>query len=294
MIDVLRQKRGSMLDNYCAQLGALAERRHTELALVAAKEQAEISARLANQAMLQAQETERAKTKFLANMTHELRTPLNAIIGFSEIIEAAPPGSGADHTEYAKYIHDAGLHLLSIVNFVLELARIEAGKLELDEQIAPLDEVLQAAVRAVRPMAEAKSIEINGDATIGGCVQIDPGRMKQIFVNLLSNAIKFSKGGSRVDVAARLAGDHLVVAISDTGIGIPEDHLERVLEPFGQIEDHLTRQSDGAGLGLPLARALVRAHGGELVLNSRVGVGTTAEVRLPRSRVRQQQNFSDG
>jgi signal transduction histidine kinase len=286
MIYAPRQKRGSLLDGYCLQLGVLVERRHTELALVAAKEQAEEAARLANEAMMQAQEAERAKTKFLANMTHELRTPLNAIIGFSEIIQNGQDQPKTDFPEYATYIHDAGIHLLGIVNGVLDLARIEAGKLDLDEQVVPLEEVVSAALRAVRPTAEAKPIEIVCAQQICDLVFIDPGRMKHVLVNLLSNAIKFTEPGGRVETQVRHEGVHLIISITDNGMGIPSEHLQRVLEPFGQVEDHLTRQSEGAGLGLPIARALVALHGGELALISTLGSGTRVEVRLPRSRIR--------
>jgi signal transduction histidine kinase len=286
MIFAPRQKRGSLLDGYCLQLGILVERRHTELALVAAKEQAETAARLATEALLQAQEADRAKTKFLANMTHELRTPLNAIIGFSEIIQNAQDQPKADYPEYAKYIHDAGIHLLGIVNGVLDLARIEAGKLDLDEQVVPLDEVIRTAMRTMRPAAEAKPIEIICQPQIKELVFIDPGRITHVFVNLLSNAIKFTEPGGRVAINVGCEGTCLTVSITDTGVGIPSEHLEKVLEPFGQVEDHLTRQSEGAGLGLPIARALVALHGGELALKSELGCGTTVEVRLPRNRIR--------
>jgi signal transduction histidine kinase len=286
MIYAPRKKRGSLLDGYCLQLGILVERRHKELALVAAKEQAEEAARFAKEGLVQAQEAERAKTKFLANMTHELRTPLNAIIGFSEIIKGAQDHAKTDLPEYAKYIHDAGIHLLGIVNGVLDLARIEAGKLELDEQVVPLTEVIGAAIRTVRPTAEAKPIELVCPDQIDELVFIDPARMKNVFVNLLSNAIKFTEPGGRVDVGFRHEGVHLVVSVTDTGVGIPQENLAQVLEPFGQVEDHLTRQSEGVGLGLPIARSLVTLHGGEMALRSTLGSGTTVEVRLPRNRIR--------
>ncbi|HZT89178.1 MAG TPA: HAMP domain-containing sensor histidine kinase [Stellaceae bacterium] len=286
MIFAPREKRGSLLDGYCLQLGILVERRHTELALVAAKEQAETAARLATEAMFQAQEASRAKTKFLSNMTHELRTPLNAIIGFSDIIKNSQDQAQGGQAEYGKYIHDAGVHLLGIVNGVLELGRIQAGTLKLDEETVPLDEVLRAAVRTVRPSADEKQVEIVYPAKVEELVFVDAGRMKQVFVNLLSNAVKFTDPGGRATIEISHEGTHLVISVADTGIGIPADHLEKVLEPFGQVEDHLTRQSEGAGLGLPIANALVGLHGGEIVLLSAPGTGTTAQVRLPRSRIR--------
>ena len=280
-----RQRRRSLLDEYCNQLGTLLERRYTERVLIAAKEQAENAAVLAGQALRQAQATDRAKSQFLATVTHELRTPLNAIIGFSEIIQAAPPHS-TDAPAYAKYIYESGTQLLGMLNSLLDLSRIEAGKLSLDEQEVALEEVLDAAIRPLRRAAEAKALTIACDAAIGRMLSIDLGKMTQVFGNLLSNAIKFTPDGGSIEIATALtpAGD-VAVLVRDTGQGIPADDLERVLLPFGQLEDHLTRQNGGIGLGLPIARALIRMHGGDLTLISELDVGTTAEVRLPAHRV---------
>jgi two-component system, cell cycle sensor histidine kinase PleC len=281
----MRRPDTSLLDDYCLQLGSLMDRRHTERALTGARQNAERAARLAEDALLQAQAAERAKTNFLANVTHELRTPLNAIIGFSEIIE-----SGAalnDHAAYGKYIHEAGTRLLGIVNDVLVLARIEAGKLELDEQVTSLNEVLGVSIRSLAPEAEAKSVKIIHEVASDYLINFDPSKMNQVFVHLLSNAIKFNieNGEIRVRTNPSPIGD-LIVTISDTGCGIPAEYLERVLEPFGQVEDHLTRENEGVGLGLPLARAMTNMHGGELTLTSEVGVGTSVDVKIPANRLR--------
>jgi signal transduction histidine kinase len=285
MIGTTAGQRKSLLDDYCAQLGSLLERRHTERVLIVARQNAEGAARLAEEALRQARATDRAKTTFLANVTHELRTPLNAIIGFSEIIQSAG-GSAAEHAAYGKYIHEAGTRLLGIVNDVLTLARIEAGKLALDEQVASLDEVLRASVRALLPSAAAISIDIQREPDLDHLVLIDPGKIKQVFIHLLSNAVKFTPEGGRIELTSRYepAGD-LVIAVRDTGCGIPPEHLERVLEPFGQVEDHLTRENEGVGLGLPLARAMIGLHGGRLALDSILGLGTTVEILLPAARL---------
>jgi two-component system cell cycle sensor histidine kinase PleC len=285
IIGGMRRNENSLLDDYCLQLGSLLDRRHTERALTGARQNAERAARLAEEALRQAQAADRAKTNFLANVTHELRTPLNAIIGFSEIIGAG--SASGEHAAYGKYIHEAGTRLLSIVNDVLILARIEAGKLELDEQIASLDEVIGAAIRALLPEAQEKAVTIQHDPGTDFFVLLDPSKIKQVFVHLLSNAVKFnSEGGSvRVSVTRSSASD-LVVAVRDTGCGIPADHLDRVLEPFSQVEDHLTRENEGVGLGLPLARAMTGMHGGELTLTSEVGVGTIVEISIPAARLR--------
>lgn len=275
----------SLIDDYCLQLGLLVERRHTERALITAREQALEAARLADSAMRQAQAADRAKSQFLGNMTHELRTPLNAIIGFSQIIESAP--SQPDTAGYAKYIRESGTQLLSMLNGVLDLARIDAGKLTLDEQLVDVVEIVQSALRAVRARAAEKSVQLDATAVGSVGLYVDPSRLSQVLVNLLSNAVKFTAEGGTVGVAVMVepAGS-LQITVSDTGCGIPGELLTRVLQPFGQIEEHLTRENDGLGLGLPIAAALIRLHGGDVVLHSEVGVGTTVEVRLPAERVR--------
>jgi signal transduction histidine kinase len=281
----MRRGGPSLLDDYCLQLGSLLDRRHTERALTGARQNAERAARLAEDALREAQAADRAKTNFLANVTHELRTPLNAIIGFSEIIEAG--ASAHDHGAYGKYIHDAGTRLLGIVNDVLTLARIEANKLELDEQVASLEEVLVAAIRALAADADAKSIAVGHAPQLDHFVYLDPSKVKQVFIHLLSNAIKFTPENGSVRITAELAPDGaLVVSVRDTGCGIPAEYLERVLEPFGQVEDHLTRETEGVGLGLPLARAMIGMHGGDLTLTSEVGVGTLVDVKIPANRLR--------
>ena len=276
---------GLALNTYCSQLGSLLERRYTEIALVEAKRRAERAAAMAKEAMLRAQAADRAKTTFLANMSHELRTPLNAIIGFSELMKLKPDRHDPEHVEC---ILEAGRHLLTIVCDVLDLARVEAGKVELVEEIVSIRELVSAAVRAVLPLAEKKSIgisyaaEADEDTVLG-----DPVRLKQVFVNLLSNAIKFSPEGAQIRIASRAeSGGGLKISFTDTGIGIPEEQLQAVLEPFERVGEHMTRGSEGTGLGLPIARALVKLHGGDLVLESEVGVGTTAEVRIPADRIR--------
>jgi signal transduction histidine kinase len=284
-LNVTRRGAPSLLDDYCLQLGSMLDRRHTERALTGARQNAERAARLAAEALQQAQAADRAKTNFLANVTHELRTPLNAIIGFSEIIESG--AASGDHAAYGKYIHEAGSRLLGLVNDVLTLARIEAGKLELEEQVGSLDEVLGASIRTLLPEAQAKSVTIKQLPNADYFIFADPNKMKQVFVHLLSNAVKFNNESGSVSVSAALSprGD-LVVAIRDTGCGIPANYLDRVLEPFGQVEDHLTRENEGVGLGLPLARAMIGMHGGDLTLSSEVGVGTSVEVMLPANRLR--------
>lgn len=282
-----RRKPEALLENYCSRLGTLLETRYTGLALLSAKQEADTAARHANEAMLEAKAADLAKTKFLANMAHELRTPLNAIIGFSEIIKLDSIQSRDRYPQYAEYIHDAGILLLNIINGLLDLARIQAGKVDLEEQIVAVGELVQAAVRTLAPIAQKKSIELSCElAQSATLVCVDQTKFRQIMINLLSNGIKFTEppGSILIESSVNGRGD-LVISIKDTGIGIPPEHLERVLNPFEQVADHLTKENEGTGLGLPIARALIELHGGDLALSSELGIGTTVALRLPHERV---------
>src|ERR1700757_3056084 len=287
MGNVQPRKPEALLENYCSRLGTLLEARYTGLALLAAKQEADTAAKHPNEAMLEAKAADLAKTRFLANMAHELRTPLNAIIGFSEIIKLDNIQAKERYLQYAEYIHDAGILLLNIINGLLDLARIQAGKIDLEEQLVAVGELIQSAVRTISPIAQKKSIEVNCKLSQAATIIcVDQTKFRQIMLNLLSNGVKFTEPRGRIligsDVDSR--GD-LVISIKDTGIGIPPEHLERVLNPFEQVADHLTKENEGSGLGLPIARALMELHGGELILNSTLGVGTTVFLRLPHSRV---------
>ena len=286
MVEPRRQRHESLLDSYCAQLGSTLERRHPGFAQVAAKREAETAALVANAQMLAATAADRAKTKFLANMSHELRTPLNAIIGFSELMRLRPAGA-ADQIEYAGYIHEAGKLLLEIINGLLDLARIEAGKLELHDEWLLLDEILRSAVTTVTPTAEKKRIALVLEPPSRElAIRVDRTRFKQILLNLLSNAVKFTETGGRVSIGAGMVeGGELALSVTDTGVGIASEYLDRVFEPFEQIEDHLTRQNEGTGLGLSIARALAELHGGRLRLSSSIGNGTAVELCLPEDRI---------
>jgi signal transduction histidine kinase len=266
----------------------LAEHRYSSLALLEAKQQAETAAAVAHEAMLKAKAADSAKSNFLANMAHELRTPLNAIIGFSEIIKLDQIRMRENYPEYAGYIHDAGTILLDIINGILDLARIEAGRVILQEQFVALGSLVQSSIDTVRPIANRKLInidcEIQKPLTM---IYVDATKFKQVTINLLSNSVKFTEPRGRIEVDSVLhkSGD-LVLSIRDTGIGIPPEQIERIFQPFEQVADHLTREHEGTGLGLPIAKALLELHGGELVLSSQPGVGTTARLRLPSQRVR--------
>ena len=287
MVEPRRKSRESLLESFCTQLGTTLEQRHPGFALVAAKREAETAAVVAQVKMLAATAADRAKTKFLANMSHELRTPLNAIIGFSELMKLPSPPPGEQHSEYASYIHEAGTLLLEIVNGLLDLARIEAGKLVLHDEWIALSGALHLAGMTVSPIAEKKEINLVLEPVPPDlAILVDETRFKQILLNLLSNAVKFTDPGGHIGVTTGIADNgELVVSVVDSGIGISAEHIERVFEPFEQIEDHLTRQNEGAGLGLAIARALTELHSGRLQLRSTLGVGTTIELHLPSNRV---------
>ena len=280
--------RRSPFDNDAAQTDRPVKHRQTARALVAARREADNAAAMARRAMLEARAADLAKTRFLANLSHELRTPLNAIMGFSEILQVGDDLGPGRRVEYAGYIHESAEHLLSIVSDILDLARIEAGKLELEERTDALERPVRSALQTIRPLAEQKALSLSCRLCPEDVLVVaDQTKLRQILLNLLSNAVKFTPAGGDISVAAGLddAGG-LTISVTDTGIGIPAASLDKVFEPFEQIEGYSTRKSAGAGLGLPIARALARAHGGDLQLHSAEGVGTTVQVRLPADRIR--------
>jgi cell cycle sensor histidine kinase DivJ len=226
----------------------------------------------------------RAKSAFLANMSHELRTPLNAIIGFSELMEREifGPLGNARYQEYARLIHDSGGHLLELINGVLDMSKIEAGKFELYEEIFPLDEVAQAALRFVHLAAERGGVALSSEIAPGTRqIFADKRAVKQILVNLLSNGVKFTPRGGRVVLSARRVEKGVEIAVRDTGTGISRADLEKLGKPFEQAEGAMTRGKEGTGLGLALVKSLAAMHGGEAVLESELGVGTIVRIRLP-------------
>jgi signal transduction histidine kinase len=239
-------------------------------------------------AQQQSETANRAKSAFLANMSHELRTPLNAIIGFSEIIRDKLLGPTAPaYFEYAGDINTAGHHLLTIVNDILDLAKIEAGKVEITESVTDLGAILTECVRAVKPQAKSGHIKVVKDFPAEGFqVRCDEVRLKQVFINVLSNAVKFTPEGGEVGVAAGLDLDGgLCVAIRDTGIGMSPAEIEAAFEKFRQIDNSMTKRFEGTGLGLPLAKQLIELHGGTIEILSEPSVGSEVRIHLPGDRV---------
>jgi cell cycle sensor histidine kinase DivJ len=231
----------------------------------------------------------RAKSRFLANMSHELRTPLNAIIGFSEMMSREMFGSlGPRYQEYSRLIHESGAHLLELINSVLDMSKIEAGKFELSEELFDLEEAAQSAVRFLRMPAERAHVALALNIAPGArLVYADRRAVKQILVNLLSNGVKYTPPGGEVRVAAQVAngGRSIEITVTDTGTGISQADLERLGKPFEQVENAETRAKEGTGLGLALVKSLAALHGGDAQLASALGEGTTVTVRLPYAAV---------
>ena len=230
----------------------------------------------------------RHKSEFLANMAHEFRTPLNSIIGFSEILGDPTFGPLTEkQARFAQNILVSGGHLLSLVNDLLDLSKVEAGRVELRPETFDLREALQAALATIRPQADPKHLDLELHADEAPSIlTADPVRFKQILLNLLSNAAKFTPEGGRITVTARAAqtGDFVELAVSDTGIGIKPDDLPRLFQEFVRLDTAITQRAEGTGLGLALTKKLVELHEGEIsAASAGEGRGSTFTVRLPSS-----------
>ena len=251
------RRRKSLLAEYSTDLGQLMSRHRSEAALRAAK--------------IESDAASRTKSEFLANMSHELRTPLNAIIGFSEFIQ---------------HIAGAGRHLLNIISDILDISKIESGTFTLSTEIYSLRELIDACTVLIEPRTREKKqiLEIKADSDLPQ-VPIDVRRIKQVLINLLSNAHKFTPEGGRIVLVATRAPDGgATVAVADSGIGMNEKQLAYAMTPFGQVQSSYARGHEGTGLGLPIAAALARLHGGEFHVHSEPGKGTTVFFTLPPMR----------
>jgi signal transduction histidine kinase len=223
-----------------------------------------------------------AKSQFLANMSHEFRTPLNAIIGFTEVLQDQIPGQlNAEQLEYLGDIHDGGMLLQRLINDVLDLSKVEAGRLELFYETFPIAQMVRETITTLRGLVEKKGLDIRWKLPPDlGLITADQIRFKQVLYNLLSNAVKFTDEGI-VTVSASIENGQLHLTIADTGIGIREEDLSRIFIEFSQVDSSLTRRHEGTGLGLALAKRLVEAHRGRIWVESAFGEGSTFHVLLP-------------
>jgi two-component system, cell cycle sensor histidine kinase PleC len=267
-------------------MATVADLRHSQQKLERqAEEVADLAEKYAEE-KTRAEEASQAKSKFLANMSHELRTPLNAIIGFSEIMESGMFGPlGSDkYREYCGDIHQSGQYLLEVINDILDMSKIEAGRIRLDAEQIELEPFLNDAMRVVSGRANDKRLKLTARLGRGIRLTADHRLLKQIVLNLLSNAVKFTPEGGRVTIRARAASGWVSISIADTGIGIPEEALARLGRPFEQVESQLTKSHQGSGLGLAIAKSLTELHHGAMRIRSTPGIGTMVLLRLPISR----------
>jgi signal transduction histidine kinase len=263
---------------YAAQKRAEAELRELNATLETRVEERTVELAKANH----------AKSMFLANMSHELRTPLNAIIGFGEMMhrEIMGPIGVPAYKEYAKHIHESGMHLLSLVEEMLDLSKVEAGKLQIERVPTQPGTLFADSLVMLGSTAEAAKVDIvvEGNPSDWPMLEGDPVKLKQVFVNLIGNAIKFTSEGGRVTISSGIDDAALRIHIKDTGIGIRTEDIPLVVQPFYRVDSVLDAKHQGAGLGLPFAKSVVELHGGVLAIASELGSGTTVTISLPLPR----------
>lgn len=282
-ITPLKRHEERLMDNEKRLMALVADLRKSQQTLEHQTHQLAELADKYSQEKTRAEDANRAKSEFLANMSHELRTPLNAIIGFSEIMESGLFGPlGSDkYSEYCTDIRTSGTYLLDVINDILDMSKIEAGRMELELEAVRLDEIVADAMRVMALKGEEKRLVMTAQTGAALDMRGDKRALKQILLNLISNAVKFTPEGGRVSVRTRVNGGAALIAIEDTGIGIPRDALDKIGRPFEQVESQFTKTHKGSGLGLAIAKSLTELHGGAMRIRSTEGIGTSVVVRLP-------------
>ncbi len=282
-ITPLKRHEERLMDNEKRLMALVADLRKSQQTLEHQAQQLAELAEKYSEEKTRAEDANRAKSEFLANMSHELRTPLNAIIGFSEIMESGmfgPLGSG----KYQEYCHDikgSGTYLLDVINDILDMSKIEAGRMQLELEDVRLDDIVADAMRVMALKGQEKRLSMTAEVGEGLSLRGDRRALKQILLNLLSNAVKFTPEDGLVTVRARINGDAAIIAIEDTGIGIPAHAIAKIGRPFEQVESQFTKTYKGSGLGLAIAKSLTELHGGAMRIRSTEGQGTSVVIRLP-------------
>jgi signal transduction histidine kinase len=230
----------------------------------------------------QIQDADRLKSEFLSSTSHELRTPLHTIIGFSEVLGEELNGPlNADQKRFVELIHTDSLHLLALINEILDLSKIEAGRFELRNETFDMSGAIEEVLLSIRPHGEAKSIRIEANLVEGLTLAADRLRFKQVLFNLLSNAVKFTPEGERIRLDATLQDGFVEIAVKDSGIGIPKEEHENIFDKFHQVNEAARGKSEGTGLGLTITKALVEKHGGRIWLESEPGKGSRFVFTIP-------------